>query len=166
MNFTVRYLPVDMSAPQMEFTISAGEYVTVNEIRTKIDDFLEPEEKDEDWIAPFLSIVEGQTNLDLISEERFIRTPNFDKQTLELLAYEREPLKLFECKENDDYSDFYICEIGMIQQRKTYMGLFSHIQNIGYTRLHLLRKEWTVKRIRLRVYELIRPLIKNTIGNK
>lgn len=60
MNITVRYIPIDMSAPQMEFAIAAGEYVTVNELRTKIDDYLEPTDKDdEDWIAPFLSIVEG-----------------------------------------------------------------------------------------------------------
>lgn len=46
------------------------------------------------------------------------------------------------------------------------MGLFSHTQNIGYTRLHLFRKDWTVKKIRLRIYELVRPLIKGAIGNK
>jgi hypothetical protein len=48
-----------MSEAQLEFTINAGEYVTMNEIRQKIDEYLEPKDQDdEDWIAPFLSIVQ------------------------------------------------------------------------------------------------------------
>jgi hypothetical protein len=58
-NFTVKYIPIDMSEAQLEFTINAGEYVTMNEIRQKIDEYLEPKDQDdEDWIAPFLSIVQ------------------------------------------------------------------------------------------------------------
>jgi hypothetical protein len=46
------------------------------------------------------------------------------------------------------------------------MGLYSNIQAVGYSRLHLFRKEWTVKKLRLRIYELMRPLIKNVIGQR
>lgn len=49
----------------------------------------------------------------------------------------------------------------MTQPRKQYMGLISSVSTIGYSRLHLFRKEWTVKQIKLRIYELMRPLIKN-----
>lgn len=54
----------------------------------------------------------------------------------------------------------------MTQARKTYMGLFSSVQPVGFSRLHLFRKEWTVKKVRLRIYELVRPLIKNVIGER
>ena len=46
------------------------------------------------------------------------------------------------------------------------MGLYSTIHAVGYSRLHLFRKEWTVKKLRLRIYELMRPLIKNVNGQK
>jgi len=37
--------------------------------------------------------------------------------------------------------------------------VFSAVQQIGYSRLHIFRKTWTAKQIRLRIYELVRPLI-------
>ena len=46
------------------------------------------------------------------------------------------------------------------------MGLVSSITPVGYSRLHLFRKEWTVKKLRLRIYEILRPLIKSVIGKK
>ena len=90
-----------------------------------------------------------------------MRTQGIEKTGIEYVAYEREPLSIFNLGKDDDPSDFHICEIRMTQQRKSYMGLFSNIQSVGYSRLHLFRKEWTVKQVKLRVYELMRPLIKN-----
>jgi len=62
-----------------EFQLSVGEYVTVNEIRQKVEDYLVntkfPDGKpDEHWICPFLTTVTGKQSIDLISEEKFVRT--------------------------------------------------------------------------------------------
>jgi len=56
----------------------------------------------------------------------------------------------------------------MQQARKSMMGLYSSVTPIGYSRLHLFRKEWTVRKLRLRIYEIMRPLIKtnNKVNKK
>jgi hypothetical protein len=48
----------------------------------------------------------------------------------------------------------------MVQPRKSYM-LWSQLHSVGYSRLHIFRRSWTAKQIRLRIYELLRPLIHN-----
>lgn len=48
----------------------------------------------------------------------------------------------------------------MVQTRSSYFGLFSSVQTIGFSRFHTFKKEWTVKRLRLRIYEILRPLIR------
>ncbi len=35
----------------------------------------------------------------------------------------------------------------------------SHLQSLGYSRLHIFRKSWTAKQLRLRIYEIVRPLM-------
>jgi hypothetical protein len=37
--------------------------------------------------------------------------------------------------------------------------LFNQTQLVGYSRLHVFRKAWTIKQVRLRIYELLRPLV-------
>ena len=54
----VKYIPIDISDAQLEFTVNAIEYILMNEIRNKICDYLMPKDQDDDdWIASFLSIV-------------------------------------------------------------------------------------------------------------
>lgn len=77
---------------------------------------------------------------------------------LEIVAYEREPLSYFDLQSDDDESSFHICEIRMVQSRKSYM-VFNSLQSIGYSKLHLFKKSWTAYRIKLRIYEIVRPLI-------
>lgn len=144
--------------------MSVGEFVTVNEIRQKLEEYLKSE-NDPDWIEPFLTTVTNKQSIDLIYEEKFLRTQGIDKQGMEIVAYEREPFSIFDLKKDDDCSDFHICEIRMVQPRKSFMGLLSNIQPVGYSRLHLFRKEWTVKKLRMRIYEIVRPLIRGVIGN-
>ena len=86
----------------------------------------------------------------------------------EIVAYEREPFSLFNFKSTDDVSDFLIIEIRMTQPRKSgwTLGLTSTPSPIGYSRLHCFRKDWTVRKLRLRIYEIMRPLVKNVIGKK
>lgn len=70
---------------------------------------------------------------------------------------------MFDLKKTDDCSDFHICEVRMIQRRSAYLGLSSENKQIGYSRLHLFRKEWTVKKLRLKIYEIVRPLFKHLL---
>jgi hypothetical protein len=60
MNFSVKYIPFNITEPPQEFLISVGEFVTVNEIRQKMDDYLIASKyvdgkPDDDWIGPFLA---------------------------------------------------------------------------------------------------------------
>jgi hypothetical protein len=43
------------------------------------------------------------------------------------------------------------------------MGLSSENKQLGYSRLHLFRKEWTVKMLRLKIYEIVRPLFQKLL---
>jgi hypothetical protein len=165
-NFTIRYIPIKVDEPPKEFHLTVGEFVTVNELKNKLEDFLKPRPEDDpedEWIEPFLTSVTNKQGIDLITEERFVKTQGNDKTGAEIIAYEREPLSLFDLKKTDDCSDFHICELRMVQRRNTYMGLSSENKQIGYSRLHLFRKEWTVRRLRLKIYEIVRPLIKKAL---
>ena len=60
MNFSVKYIPCLVTEQPQEFLISVGEFVTVNEIRQKMEDYLiaskYPDGKpDDDWTNPFLA---------------------------------------------------------------------------------------------------------------
>jgi hypothetical protein len=84
MNFTVKFLPYSLSEKPSEFQISVGEYVTVNEIRSKIEDYLISTRypggtPDDDWIEPFLASVTQKQSIDLITEEKFVRTQGLEK---------------------------------------------------------------------------------------
>ena len=168
MSFTIKYIPIDTSEQPKEFQMSVGEFVTVNELRQKVEEYLKkdlkPDADEDDWVDPFLAVVTNKQVVDLISEERFVRTQGLEKKNQEFVAYEREPLKLFDVKKGDGIGDFLICEVRMTQSRRSYMGLYSNIHAVGYSRLHLFRKGWTVKKLRLRIYELMRPMVKNVIG--
>ena len=37
--------------------------------------------------------------------------------------------------------------------------LFNSLQYLGHSKLHLFKKSWTAYRIKLRIYEIVRPLI-------
>lgn len=37
--------------------MSVGEFVTVNELRQKIEEYLKKDTDEDDWIAPFLTVV-------------------------------------------------------------------------------------------------------------
>lgn len=160
--FTIRYIPIKIDEAPKEFHLTVGEFVTVNELKNKLEDYLRPrpdQDPNEDWIEPFLASVTNKQGIDLITEERFVKTQGSDRSQGEIVAYEREPLSMFDLKKTDDCSDFHICEVRMIQRRSSYMGLSSENKQIGYSRLHLFRKEWTVKKLRLKIYEIVRPLL-------
>ena len=126
--FIIRYIPIKIDEPPKEFHLIVGEYVTVNELKNKLEDYLKPSsDKDihDDWIEPFLTSVTNKQSIDLMSEEGFVRNQGNDKSAPEIVAYEREPFSNFEVMKTDDCSDFHICEIRMIQRRNTYMGLSS-----------------------------------------
>lgn len=86
-----------------------------------------------------------------------MRTHGMEKG-MEIVAYEREPLSFFDLQQDDDESSFHICEIRMVQSRKSYM-VFNSLQSVGYSKLHLFKKSWSAYRIKLRIYEIVRPLI-------
>lgn len=56
-------------------------------------------------------------------------------------------------------ADFVIIEIRQVQMRKSYMGLSSNLTQVGFSRLHLFKKTQTVRDIRLRLFEIVRPLM-------
>lgn len=89
--------------------------MTVNEIRSKLEEYLKPEDEDNsDWIEPFLTTVTNKQAIDLITDERFLKIAGIEKQGMEIVAYEREPFSIFDLKKDDDCSDFHICEIRMV----------------------------------------------------
>jgi hypothetical protein len=97
--------------------LTVGEFVTVNELKNKLEDYLKPrteEDPEDDWIEPFLTSVASKQGIDLITEERFVKTQGNDKSGTEIVAYEREPLSMFDLKKTDDCSDFHICEVRMM----------------------------------------------------
>jgi len=60
MNFSVKYIPCSITEQPQEFSISVGEFVTVNEIRQKMEDYLissqfKDGKPDDDWVGPFLA---------------------------------------------------------------------------------------------------------------
>ena len=60
MSFSIKYIPWSTGHRPMEFMLSVGEYVTVNEIRSKINEYLESLKKvtdEDDWVEPFLTQV-------------------------------------------------------------------------------------------------------------
>jgi len=72
--------------------------VTVNELKSKIEEYLKPkpeQDPNDDWIEPFLTTVYSKEKIDLINEERFLKTQGNDKLNIEIVAYEREPLSMF-----------------------------------------------------------------------
>ena len=98
MSFTIKYIPIDVSEQPKEFQLFVGEFVTVNELKGKIEEYLRPkaeEDPNNDWIEPFLTTVYNKSSIDLINEERFVKTQGNDKQNMEIVAYEREPLSMF-----------------------------------------------------------------------
>jgi len=98
MSFTIKYIPINVSEQPKEFQMSVGEFVTVNELKNKIEDYLKPrpeEDPNDDWIEPFLTTTTSKMCIDLINEEKFLRTQGNEKQHLEIVAYEREPLSMF-----------------------------------------------------------------------
>lgn len=62
----------------------------------------------------------------------------------EVVVYEREPMEMFDLQQGDNTSDFLICEVRMLQQRKQYLFM-SSVQQIGYSRMHIFRKSWTAR---------------------
>ena len=54
--------------------MSVGEFVTVNEIRQKIEDHLKPtSDPNNDWIEPFLTTVTYKQAIDLITGDQFVK---------------------------------------------------------------------------------------------
>jgi len=116
MSFTIKYMPIDQTAQPKEFYMQAGEFVTVNQLKSKIEEYLKPssaEDPQGDWIEPFLCTVTNKQSVELINDERFVKTQGNEKLGLEIVAYEREPLRIFDFKKGDDWGDFYICELRM-----------------------------------------------------
>jgi hypothetical protein len=119
MNFSVKYIPIEITETPQEFLISVGEYVTVNEIRQKVEDYLIAQKfkegtPDDDWVSPFLTHVQDKQGCEIINEEKFVRTQGLEKLGQEIVAYERAPLSKYDYLPGDNVSDFSICEIRMV----------------------------------------------------
>lgn len=131
-----------------EFQMNAGEHVTITEIRQKLESLLKHESKKPDkWLEPFIVQATNKQNLKLISNEAFLNTSGGGSD-VEVVAYEREPYSHFDLSKKHDDGDFFLCELRMVQEKKSYMGLLSSIQQLGYSRLHLFRRHWTVYQIK------------------
>jgi len=103
-----------------------GEFVTVNEIRQKIEEYLKPADDDE-WIPPFLTTVTNKSSIDINSDERFLKCHDLEKNGQEIVAYEREAMSIFNPQKGEDISDLLLVELRMVQPRRSMMGLFSAI---------------------------------------
>ena len=121
MSFTVKYIPCSLTERPLEFLISVGDIITVSEIRSKIIGYLQKykevgkDAEDEDsWIEPFLTSVTNKQGIEMIIDEKFINTHGLDKMGQEIIAYEREPLSIFNLEKDDDATDFHMCEIRMV----------------------------------------------------
>ena len=69
---------------------------------------------DDDWVGPFLAHTTEKQSIELISEDKFVRTQGLEKLGQEIVAYEREPLASFDMQQGDDVSDFQICELRLV----------------------------------------------------
>lgn len=127
LSFTIKYIPILTDAQPKEFQLCVGEFVTVNEIRQKIEEQLRPKEDEDEWIPPFLTTVTNKSSIEINSDERFLKCHDLEKNGQEIVAYEREPMSIFNPQKGDDISDLLLCEIRMVQPRRSMMGLFSAI---------------------------------------
>ena len=50
-----------------------------------------------------------------MNDEKFINTQEMQKEDLEVVFYEREPIDMFGEIKPEEYSDFMICEIRLTQ---------------------------------------------------
>lgn len=88
-----------------------------------------------------------------------IPTVGLDKQGNDIVVYQREPLSIANYKEGDVPDDFIVVEVRLVQMRKSFMGMTSNLANIGFSRLHIFKKSQTVRDVRIRLYEIVRPLL-------
>ena len=79
------------------------------------------------------------------------------------MAYEREPLSICNFADGDTAESFLVIEIRMTQLRSKYLGFSSQNVQLGYSRLHVFKKTQTVRDLRLRIYEIVRPLLKYSV---
>ena len=73
----------------------------------------ETQEIEDPYVEPFLTCTTNKANIDVINE-KWVHTYNLEKQGLDFVAYEREPLSILDYKEGDDQADFIAIEIRMV----------------------------------------------------
>ena len=73
--FTFKYIPLNMYEIPRELSMSAGENVTINELRQKLESLLKPQTKQGDtWLEPFIVSAVNKQSLRLISSDAVINT--------------------------------------------------------------------------------------------
>ena len=144
---TVKYFPMSLAERPKKFHLSVGEFVTITEIRQKINDHLSTESTKQ---LPFMTRVQNKSILGIMSKERFKKS-TLDKGE-EIVAYER-PFQ------NDSNEGNVLIEIKILQMKRSYLFM-TNIQPISYSRIFVIDKRMTVRQFKKKIYEFFRPIIK------
>lgn len=110
------------------------------------------------WVQPFISLHKGDgSSLSIVNDEKFVK--NIIDKNKEILAHEREPFHQIGFKSGDAMKDFVLIELKMQILKKNW--LFNSNQTLGYPRLHVFRRTFTIHQILIKIYEIMRPLLKD-----
>ena len=77
---------------------------------------------------------------------------------LEILVHEREPFSRIDYRTGDKMKDFVLIEVTLFQMRKNYV-LFNYQHQVGFPRLHVFRRSFTSRQLRLQIFRIFRPLL-------
>lgn len=110
------------------------------------------------WVQPFISIHRADgSSLSIVNDEKFVK--NIIDKDKEILAHEREPFHRIGYKSGDAMKDFVLIELKMQTSRKGW--LFNSNQQVGFPRLHVFRRTLTIHQILVKIYEIMRPLLRD-----
>jgi len=91
----------------------------------------------------------------MLDKEKFMKS--YVECGDEIVAYERIALP-----ENAGSSHFLL-EVKIYQPRKSYL-LFSSPQPIAHSRLFIINKKWTVRKVKFEIFKFFRPLFPSRNG--
>ena len=131
--FSFKYLPysLDVDAEALEFTITISEYMTLFELKKKLQEyfvktrFKKNTSKAQSWVQPFISLHKGDgSSLSIVNDEKFVK--NIIDKNKEILAHEREPFNRIGYKSGDAMKDFVLIELKMQILKKSWLFNSNH----------------------------------------
>lgn len=129
-----------------------GEYATLNEVKAKIVENVPKEQAEE---LPFVTKIKNKSVVELLDKEKFMKT--YIERGDEIVAYERIALP------ESSAGNHFLLEVKIYQQRKSYL-FFNSSQPIAHSKLFIVNKKWTVRKVKFEIFKLFRPLFPSRNG--